>query len=131
MKPRYCQVPHNPPHSYGDCIRACIATMIDRDDVPHTFDGADNEKSWYDLRSYLKSHGKNIALFIYEGDDPMDWMREVNHDITYMLMGSDKHKVNHAIVVSYLSGMRTTHNPSYTTMTDPLIEGFYVICVIV
>lgn len=127
MKPRYCQVPHNPPHSYGDCIRACIATMIDRDDVPHTFDDENTIEGWRSLRSYLKIHGKNVALFAND-DDPHWHMRENNPGITYMLMGSNQCKVNHAVVCC---DGKIVHNPSYTAMTDPLIEGFYIICVIV
>lgn len=128
MKPRYCQVPHNPPHSYGDCIRACIATLIDRDDVPHTFDDRNTEEAWRSLRSYLKSQGKNVALFPYDDADPLSYMLEVNSGIPYMLMGSSQGKVNHAVVCC---DGKIIHNPSYIAMTDPLIEGFYIICVIV
>ncbi len=31
---------HNPPETYGDCYRACIASLLDLglDDVPHFYD---------------------------------------------------------------------------------------------
>jgi hypothetical protein len=101
--------------------------MIDRDDVPHTFDDANNEEGWRSLRSYLKSQGKNIALFAID-DDPHEHMRDNNPSIPYMLMGSGSRKVNHAVVCC---DGKIIHNPSYIAMTDPLIEGFYIICVIV
>jgi len=51
---------------YGDCIRACIATLIDRDDVPHPFSTPDKTiEAWNTMRAYLAEHGKNIALFAH------------------------------------------------------------------
>ncbi len=36
------RVPHNPPHSYGDCFRACIASILEMD-VPHFLDGNEDD----------------------------------------------------------------------------------------
>ena len=40
MTPTHCITKHNPPHSYGDCLRACVATILDFDalDVPNFAD---------------------------------------------------------------------------------------------
>jgi hypothetical protein len=127
MKPRYCEVPHNPPHSYGDCIRACIATMIDRDDVPHFFSDKNPENSWYGLRIYLKSHGKNIAIFSVE--KPFFYMKSTNEDIPYMLIGKGSRGGNHAIVCM---NDEVIHNPwEESKITSPLMQKFYIVCVIV
>ena len=34
MIPIPMRVPHNPPHSYGDCFRACIASILEMDVPP-------------------------------------------------------------------------------------------------
>lgn len=91
-----------------DCIRACIATLTDDDNVPHVFDGRPPEESWAALRAYLASVGKKLALFTM---DDINDMAENNPDIPYMLMGTTKYSdENHAVV-----GMngKVVFNPSW------------------
>lgn len=89
MKPdqrRMCRVSDKPEEGqYGDCIRACIATLIDRDDVPHPFAEPDTVmQAWAEMRAYLKQHGKNIAMFALE--EHADFMRENNAGVPYLLL---------------------------------------------
>lgn len=126
MKPRYCEVPHDPPHSYGDCIRACVATIIDRDDVPHVFDDDNIEEGWRSMRSYLASHGKFMAIFAID-DEPHEFMRDNNANIPYILIGSSLGKVDHAVVCR---DDRVIHDPGYTAITQPHSQGFYVVIII-
>src|SRR5688572_30366291 len=92
MQPRVCQVKHNPPESYGDCIRACIATILDRDDVPHTFTHENFEQCWNDLRIWLKPLGYAPFLSYFDNefslDEVLEFMRINNPDSVYMLMAS-------------------------------------------
>lgn len=86
MNPRICRIKHDPPNSYGDCIRACIATLIDCDDVPHVFDERAAEDSWAALRSWLAAKHKVLAVFSV--DDHFEFMQSSNPGITYMLLCS-------------------------------------------
>lgn len=126
MRPRFCEVLHNPPTSYGDCIRACVATMIDRDDVPHVFDDTNHRAGWACLRSYLASHGKFIALFAI-GHDHGEFMGAENDGVPYLLLGGSSHG-DHAVVCR--SG-EVIHNPdANTVITKRHSQGFYIIGVI-
>lgn len=108
MEPRMCMTVHNPPKSYGDCIRACIATLADDDRVPHVFnDETPAEESWHQIRSYLKSVGK--FLFLVGVDDPFDETGENNPSIPYMLICGTNNG-NHAVICK--NGV-VVHNPAY------------------
>ncbi len=126
MKPRICKVKHDPPHAYGDCVRACVATMIDRDDVPHTITGStvkEVEKSWSDLRRYLKTHGKYLALV--DVTDPWDFMKENNPDIPYLLLCRTAEN-DHCVVCK---DGKVFHDPSWyrTKIVGPNSIGFWII----
>lgn len=126
MKPRYCEIPHQPPAAFGDCIRACIATMIDRDDVPHVFDMRPVRLSWITLRKYLAKHGKFIALFAIDNDH-VSFMSAENEGVPYLLLGGSQHG-DHAVVC--ISG-KVVHNPdANTVITKRHSQGFYVIGII-
>lgn len=108
MEPRMCMTIHNPPESYGDCIRACIATLTDDDKVPHVFsDKLSAEDSWHQLREYLK--GKRKFLFLTTVKDPFDEMAENNPNIPFMLICSTD-KGNHAVICK---NGEVVHNPAY------------------
>lgn len=94
---RMCMAVSNPEAGkYGDCIRACIATLIDRDDVPHPFSTAENTvAAWGVMRSYLAQHGKNIAIFAI--DEHFQFMKETNPGVAYMMM-HETHRGAHAVV---------------------------------
>lgn len=127
MQPRVCQVKHDPPRSYGDCIRACLATMLDRDDVPHVFDGRENEQSWYDLRAWLKSIKR--TLFIADlAENPFEFMGQNNPDIPYMLFCSSGN-CDHAVVCE---GNKVIHNPAWykQKIDGPHSLGVWIVCII-
>ena len=102
-----CMSMHNPPKTYGDCIRACIAMLTDDDQVPHVFsDIIEPEKSWHQLRSYLETKGKFLFLV---GVECHKEMAENNPDIPYMLICGTA-TGNHAVIC--LNG-KVIHNPAY------------------
>jgi len=87
IKLRECLVPHNPPYSYGDCIRACVATLADDDSLPHLFGSAQPSEAWAALKKHLKSKGKNLVLFPLDAqENPFDFMAENNENVPYMLL---------------------------------------------
>lgn len=127
MIPRNCHVKHNPPQSYGDCIRACLATMLNRDDVPHLYDGRPFDIFWRDLRLWLQvMAGKTISLFMTENH--AEYMRELNPDIAYLLLCNSM-SGDHAIVCR--NGERI-HDPAWYRAAEykPHSIGCYVIGII-
>lgn len=90
-----CRSIHNPPKSYGDCVRACIASMTGDDRVPHVFDDRPPEDSWQALRDYLRDKGRGLAIFAV--DDPFEEMAFNNPGTLYMLLCRTHHG-DHAVV---------------------------------
>lgn len=128
MKKIMCKIPHNPPRTYGDCIRACVASIIEADDVPHGFHTpADAEKAWDILRNYLKKKRMGLCVFPLE-ENPFEFMAENNPDILYLLMAKTRFG-DHCVVCR---NDIIVHDPS----PDPLeitgkhSSGFWVVGVV-
>lgn len=121
-----CKTIHNPPKSYGDCIRACVATMTCDERVPHVFDDREPVDSWESLRDYLRDKGKSIALFSV--DDPFEEMAENNAGIFYMLM-CRTHYGDHAVVCR--NGV-VVHDPAIAKheIIGPHSSGYWIVGVI-
>ncbi len=127
MNPRICTVKHNPPETFGDCVRACIATMIDRDDVPHVFDSRPILTSWSQIRGWLAVHGKSLAIFPVE--EHGDFMRENNPGVPYILFCSAFRGGDHAVICK---DGEVIHDPAWyrTAINGPHSMGCYVIGII-
>lgn len=137
MNPRICKVRHNPPESYGDCVAACIATMIDRDDVPHVFDNRvftdgeiDAEKmlrAWNELRAWLASHGKFICMIAT--DDHAAIMVDNNPGIPYLLWHKTEAGGDHVVICK--DGVKI-HDPAWyrSAIGGPRGDGAYLIGII-
>ena len=127
MEPRMCLSLHNPPKSYGDCIRACVATLINEDDVPHVFGEQEPEESWRLLREYLATKGKFLAIF--STDETFEFMKENNRDVPYMLLCQMETGEDHALVCK---NDKVIHNPAYykSAIKGKHSCGFWIICVI-
>jgi len=126
MNPRICTVKHNPPHSYADCIRACIATLLDRDDVPHVFDGRPAPDSWSELRAWLKSI--NRTLFLVDVGDPWEYMELNNPGVAFMLLCSTG-SGDHAVICR---NGKVVHDPAWykTEIKGPHSVGVWIVGVI-
>lgn len=92
MIPHQCTVSHKPPHSYGDCLRAVVASMFECEnvmDVPHFVHDGDDEAGMQRFKDYLWSRGFRPFYMAMHGstslDDIFTLMREMNTDIEYML----------------------------------------------
>jgi hypothetical protein len=89
-----CRVKHDPPKSYGDCLRACIATIMDFDSefVPHFADMcATGVEARASARRWLNQRGHTITAFALPADplpSIMEWMGDNNPDTTWLLFGS-------------------------------------------
>lgn len=97
MTPEMCRVRHEPPRSYGDCLRACIATVMDlpSEAVPHFADGGvSGVEARSACRAWLNGHGLTVSAFGMP-DEPLasvlEWMGTENPDTTWLLFGSTAH----------------------------------------
>jgi len=95
VTPVVCRTRHNPPKSYGDCLRACIASIMDLEPehVPHFADmGATGEEARASARRWLGLRGLTITAFALDGGETvegvLDWMGANNPDSTWLLFGS-------------------------------------------
>lgn len=133
MEIRFCKVKHKPPESYGDCIKACIDTILDRDDCPHSFcDSLTGEQSWKIIRDWMIPLG--FAPFVtvldeeYTLEDVFKFMEMNNPESVYILIGGTG-SGDHAVVCK---GNKMAHNPAWTYLpvNKPHSEGHWLIVVI-
>lgn len=118
MTPVMCRVKHNPPASYGDCLRACIASIMDLDaeHVPHFADlGARGDEARASARRWLGLRGFTITAFALDGSEPvqgvLQWMADNNPDTTWLLFGSTGPVGGDHVVVC--QGGSVVHDPAW------------------
>lgn len=100
--------------------------MLDRDDVPHVFDGRAPETAWAALREWLKTI--NRVLFVINSDEPRAFMALNNPGIPYMLLCSCGAE-DHAVVCL---NEKVFHDPAWyrAAITGPTSEGHFIIGII-
>ncbi len=127
--PRMCLSLHNPPKSYGDCIRACVATLTDDDNIPHVFDDREAEECWAELREYLATKGKFLAIFGLVNEHPFEFMKDTNKDVPYILLCQMETGEDHALLCK---NDKIIHNPAYykSAIKGPHSSGYWALCVI-
>lgn len=130
MKRQFCKIKHDPENgTYGDCLRACIATLLGYD-VPHFFeDGCDGETGHQRLRDFLTTKEIVPIIFSFPGsvskEDLFEFMREQNSGVKYILFckcgGED-----HAVICQNDS---VVFNPAWAPhpVTGPNSNGLWVI----
>lgn len=134
MTPAMCRTAHEPPTSYGDCLRACIATVMDLDteQVPHFADmAATGQEALASARRWLASRGFTVACFALPGSEPLAdvlvYMEEMNPTVTWLLFGSTAPLGTPPtnLHVSVCQGGRVVHDPSWvpTSIKQPYTEG--------
>lgn len=95
-----CLVKNDPPNSYGDCLRACIASLLELPTVkvPHFVrDGCAPEVTYERVREWLADRGLVPMFNGYTAsetpDDVLKFMAETNPGVYYILFSAD-----HAVV---------------------------------
>lgn len=131
MKPVICQVKHNPPESYGDCVRACVASVLERDDVPHFFENGDGDLAFDLMREYLSRHGLIPAYFPISGEAEFSevgtHMMEHYRDTTYLMFCSNRDG-DHCVVGC---NDKMIHDPGwYKTTLGPHSSGVWIIIIL-
>ena len=140
MTPVSSRVGHDPEKGVnGDCLRACIASLLDRDAeaVPHFYETTDSgEVALGAMRKYLAGLGYGAAMIAYSGaaplDDLMSIMPDIFADAHYLLFGRTESGEPHVVVCQ---GDRVVHNPSWggfsSRITQPTEDGQWVVMGIV
>lgn len=128
MTPVHCRVKHDPPNSYGDCMRACIATLLDierPEDIPHfAEDNCSFEESIRRVREYLHPYNAFLvpAAASMQSSEIMKMMSEWNPNTYYLLCSGD-----HVVVCQ---NDKIVHDPAWyrTSLTQP-VEAWVVIVI--
>lgn len=137
MIPAFQTVKHDPPHSYGDCLRACVASLLNVDTarVPHFFDnGATPEQAAGAMDSYLQGVWHLAPFNIgFQGDDlgmVLETMADVNPGIHYMLFGRNDAGPH----VCIYKDDKLIHDPGLAGqvgISHPCSSGIYIVMVFV
>lgn len=134
MIPAMCRVSHKPNEGqYGDCVRACIATIleVDTEKVPHfAHDDPDGVELARRVREFLApSH--TIYAVAYPGDYSglLDYIGEQNPGSTYMLIGAVAGGGEHMVVCQ---GNHVAHNPAWygCSLVGPGGAGYWIVWVV-
>lgn len=109
MKPVKQKYRHDPGNGiYGDCDRACIASMLELtcDDVPHFFDGPereDPEKAFKARREWLEERGVEFfVLNLLPGDmtpeGMINYLSIRNPGKYFLLTGESRNGTGHVVI---------------------------------
>lgn len=106
MTPQHCRVKHDPEQgTYGDCLRACIASLLDLapESVPHfSHDGAVQDIVNDRMRAYLATHGLAPWWSHYDPaetiDDLLSIVGDNNPGIHYLLFGTTAGGEPHVVI---------------------------------
>jgi hypothetical protein len=124
----YSTVLHNPPHTYGDCFRACLASLLETD-VPHVLHdncNAGRQRQRIDL--WLQPRGLAFVEFplavptLKEALTFADTFTNYS-GIHYLLSGLTHRDTGHYIVCC---GAQVAHNPTPgSKIVKPFPDGVF------
>lgn len=137
MKKHMMSVRHNPPESYGDCFRTCIACLLDYDDpleVPHFVDGI-NEGEEFDrteLNNWLENIGFGYILIpwnvvLSEDSTSSDFLKLIKPQVglsVFILSGQSPRNVDHCVIAN-ADGIIHDPSPQGGKLIGPCKDGFY------
>lgn len=136
MKEVFCKVKHDPDAGlYGDCVRACIASILElkAEDVPHFHhDNCDAIEANARICEWLSGRGLVPFWTGFPGSEPLDailqHMGEINPTVNYMLYGNNG-SGDHVVVCQ---GGKIIHDPSWVNvgLAAPNSNGFWLTLVI-
>ena len=119
MKPVMCMVKDDPENgSYGDCVRACLASMLELEssEVPHFFadySEEDVQRQNREMQEWFAERGLTLAFLGLPGGWSQtrffEYMRKHYKDREYMLW-ADFGSGDHAVVCQ---GGEIVHNPAW------------------
>lgn len=116
MKPVFCEVSHQPPFSYGDCLRCCIASILEvtTESIPHPFshDPDSWDSRYEDMLNYLRiKHKAHLYLFRIAKEHLNDFILELRGYA--ILCGVTDNGTPHAVVVNKSGVIHDPIKPDY------------------
>ena len=120
-------VEHNPPHSYGDCHRACFATILGlpMEDVPHFYEHPDNDGEML-IREFLAGYNLVHGHVIYDGVTPLEDMlliiKGMYPGVAAILGGTSSRGCGHSVVV--FEG-EIYNDPTGSGLVGPMSDGYW------
>jgi hypothetical protein len=122
VKPVFMTIKHDPPHSFGDCYRCCIASILEIDPVIIPHPGARGEAHWLEELPKLDRWFKERGLYHFcvksALADLKDWQDALNGG--YYIMGGQSARGFGHFVVAQNYGMVHDPHPDGSGITpDP------------
>lgn len=116
MTPVHCRVKHDPDAgTYGDCVRACVASILDLDaeEVPHFYHDNDPQTGMTRIRAFLNDIDLAPFFAHYDKSTPLreilQVMGQMNPNVHYILWGATN-EGDHVVVAK---DDKIVHNPSW------------------
>lgn len=137
MIPVVCRVKHDADvGTYGDCVRACVASImeLDAEAVPHFYhDNCDGGTGFDRINAFVGQHGLATFTTAYSGDDTLAellaTMGEQNPTAVYMLFGRTASGGSHVVVCR---GGQIVHDPAWSRspLIAPTSAGCWIVMVL-
>lgn len=133
MIPHKSMIKHDPPNSYGDCSRACIASILDIEDpntVPHFCEDGDNgEAADKRLDFFLQDFGFykfSVPLQAATVEEALKFAAAYTDGHHYIFSGTSRTGCCHSVVCK---GEEIVNDPAGTGIVSDY-EGFFWIGVL-
>lgn len=114
MIPVDMQCTHDPPNSYGDCLRACIASLLELPavSVPHFLNGVDDashDEEWYE--KYLAWLWERSLTYVEVIPDE-GLRRALKRHAPYVVLTGPSPNANDTLHSVVGRGLRIAHDPA-------------------
>lgn len=109
---------------YGDCVRACIASVLETHPslIPHFFENnPDPDEAWKRIDHYLKRNHQLASFFVHVGNDVngmkgfMTTIATSNPDTYYILFGTSRTQPHCVVCLND----KIVHDPSGAGIFGP------------
>ena len=123
-------IKHDPENGqYGDCHRACFATILglEPENIPH-FYGNPDEDGQAKINSFLRDLGLGESTTYFQGETTVEQILEVTKQhspgVPLILGGWSRTGCNHSVVI--IDG-EIYNDPTEAGIIGPLSNGFYAV----
>lgn len=131
MTPVDMTTAHEPPNSFGDCYRACVASLLDmrNDDVPHFFDdyaeSTDGVLAHDRLTAFLRPRGLYPLGFTIADEHKNHWFDCLRG--LYILGGTTTRGTKHYVIATGRGTLVHDPHPTDKSGVGPDPDGTFCI----